>query len=188
MYQQLASLVSYPDAGLFGALDGCIQALAPEVPEAATLLEGFRDAAQVLGLGALEEAYIQTFEMQAEAALYIGHQLFGEEWRRGAFMACLKERYQECGFSSGAELPDHVSVILRFLEVEQPGPEKEELIGDCIVPALHKVLRAMEGKKTPYGDVVQALLLCLGAGGVSDTETEDLLCRPSSSSLFPILR
>jgi len=188
MYEHLASLVSYPNAWFFGALDGCIQALAPEVPEAATLLEDFRDAAQELGPGALEEAYIQTFEMQAEAALYIGHQLFGEDWRRGTFMACLKGRYQECGFSSGSELPDHVSVILRFLEVEQPGPEKEELIGDCLVPALHKVLRAMEGKKTPYSDVVRAVLLCLGGGRVSETETEDLSCRPSSSSLFPILR
>ena len=188
MYEHLASLVSYPDAGLFRALDGCIQALAPEVPEAAALLEHFRDVARVLGPGALEEAYIQTFEMQAETALYIGHQLFGEDWRRGTFMACLKERYQECGFSSGEELPDHFNVLLRFLEMEQSGPEKEELIGDCIVPALHKVLRAMEGKKTPYGDVVRAVLLCLGAGCVSETETEDLSCRPSSSSLFPILR
>ena len=187
MYQHLASLVSYPDAELFRALDDCIQALAPEAPEAAALLEHFRDAAQELGQDALEEAYIQTFEMQAETALYIGHQLFGEDWRRGTFMACLKERYRECGFSSGAELPDHASVILRFLEVEQSGPEKEELIGDCIVPALHKVLRAMEGKKTPYGDVVRALLLCLGAGCDGETETEDLSCRPSSSSLFPIL-
>ena len=188
MYEHLASLLSYPDAGLYRALDDCIRGLAPEAPEAATLLEHFRDTAGELGQDALEQAYIQVFEMQAETALYIGHQLFGEEWRRGAFMACLKERYQECGLSSGAELPDHVSVILRFLEVEQPGPEKEELIGDCIVPALHKVLRAMEGKKTPYGDVVRAVLLRLGAGGVSDTETEDLSCRPSSSSLFPILR
>ena len=81
-----------------------------------------------------------------------------------------------------------LNVILRFLEVQQSGPEKEELIGDCIVPALHKVLRAMEGKKTPYGDVVRAVLLCLGVGCVGETETEDLSCRPSSSSLFPILR
>ena len=186
MYQQLASLVSYPDAGLFLALEHCIQALALEVPEAATLLEHFREVAGKLGQDGLEETYIQVFEMQAEAALYIGHQLFGEDWRRGTFMACLKEKYQECGFSCGAELPDHASVLLRFLEMAPPGPEKEELIGDCIVPALHKVLRAMEGKKTPYGDVVRAVLLCLGAG-VSETETEDLLCRPSSSSLFPIL-
>ena len=187
MYQHLASLVSYPDAGLFWALDHCIQALAPEVPEAATLLEHFRDAAGELGRDALEEAYIQVFEMQAETALYIGHQLFGEDWRRGTFMACLKERYRECGFSCGAELPDHASVILRFLAVEQPGPEKEELIGDCIVPALHKVLRAIEGKKTPYGNVLRALLLYLGAGCDGGAETEDLSCRPSSLSLFPIL-
>jgi nitrate reductase molybdenum cofactor assembly chaperone len=188
MYQHLASLVSYPEAGLFRALDDCIRGLAPEVPEAATLLEEFRDTAGELGQAALEEAYIQIFEMQAETALYIGHQLFGEDWRRGTFMACLKGRYQECGFSCDAELPDHASVILRFLEVEQPGPEKEELIADCIVPALHKVLLAVDDKNTPYGNVVRAVLLCLGAGRVSETETEDLSCRPSSSSLFPILR
>jgi hypothetical protein len=61
MYQHLASLVSYPDAGLFRALDHCIQALAPEVPEAATLLEGFRDAAQVLGPGALSRSIVSGF-------------------------------------------------------------------------------------------------------------------------------
>jgi nitrate reductase delta subunit len=187
MYQHLASLVSYPDAGLFLALEHCIQALAPEVPEAATLLEHFRDAAGELGRDALEEAYIQVFEMQAETTLYIGHQLFGEDWRRGTFMACLKERYRECGFSCGAELPDHASVILRFLKAEPPGPEKEELIGDCIVPALHKVLRAIEGKKTPYGNVLRALLLYLGAGCDGGAETEDHSCRPSSLSLFPLL-
>ena len=188
MYEHLASLVNYPDTQLLRTLGDCIQALEQRSPEAAALLEDFRGAAQVLGPGALEEAYIQTFEMRAETALYVGHQLFGEDWRRGTFMACLKESYQEYGFSSGAELPDHLSVILRFLEVEQSGPEKEELIGDCIVPALHKVLRAMERKKTPYGDVVLAVLLCLDAGRVGEMETEDLSCRPSSSSLFPILR
>jgi nitrate reductase delta subunit len=188
MYQHLGSLVSYPGPGLFRALESCIPALALEVPEAAALLDHFREVATGLGQDGLEESYIQVFEMHAEAALYIGHQLFGEDWRRGAFMACLKERYQECGVSIGAELPDHLSVILRFLEVEQPGPETEELIGDCIVPALHKVLRAIEGKKTPYSGVVEAVLLCLGASRIAETNTEDLSCRPSSSSLFPILR
>ena len=187
MYQRLASLVSYPNAELFPALDACIQELASEVPDAAALLEHFRDAAKELGQDALEETYIQIFEMQAETALYIGHQLFGEDWRRGTFMACLKDKYQELAFSSGAELPDHLSVILRFLAVEQPGPEKEELIGDCIVPALHKVLQAIEGKKTPYGNVLRALLLYLGPRRDGETESEDLSCRPSSSSLFPIL-
>jgi nitrate reductase molybdenum cofactor assembly chaperone NarJ/NarW len=187
MYRELASLVGYPDAETLRALDACIQALAPEIPEAAELLEHFRSAARELGQDALEEAYIRIFEMQAETALYVGHQLFGEDWRRGTFMACLKEQYQALGLSNGAELPDHVSVILRFLEIEPPGPEKEELIGDCVVPALHKVLRAIEGKTTPYGNVLRALLLYLGSRCDGEAESEDLSCKPSSLSLFPIL-
>jgi nitrate reductase molybdenum cofactor assembly chaperone NarJ/NarW len=187
MYRLLANLVSYPSCDLLPALDDCILALAPEAPEAAGLLERFRDAAKKWGQEGLEEAYIQIFEMHAENALYIGHQLFAEDWRRGAFMASLKERYQELGLSSGEELPDHLSVLLRFLEVEQPGQERDELIGDCIVPALQKVLHAMDGKKTPYEMVLRALLLYLSPRRGGETEFEDLSCRTSSLSLFPIL-
>jgi hypothetical protein len=49
------------------------------------------------------------------------------------------------------------------------------------------VLRAIEGKKTPYGNVLRALLLYLSAGCDGGTEPEDLSWRPSSLSLFPIL-
>jgi nitrate reductase molybdenum cofactor assembly chaperone NarJ/NarW len=187
MYHFLAALLSYPGRDLLATLDDCILALAPDAPAAARLLERFRDTAKELGQGGLEEAYIQTFELHAGNALYIGHQLFGEDWRRGTFMARLKERYQELGLSIGEELPDHLSVMLRFLEVEQPGQERDELIGDCIVPALHKVLRAIEGKKSPYETVLSALLLCLSPRHDGETEFEDLSCRTSSLSLFPIL-
>ena len=66
MYQELARLVSYPDAQLFEAVDVCIQVLATEDIEAATLLEHFRDLARKLGQDGLEETYIQVFEMRAE--------------------------------------------------------------------------------------------------------------------------
>jgi nitrate reductase delta subunit len=186
MYHLFAPLLSFPGRDLLAALDDCILALAPESSVAAGLLECFADTAKELGQGGLEEAYIQLFELHAESALYIGHQLFGEDWRRGTFMARLKERYRELGLSIGEELPDHLSVMLRFLEVEQPGQERDELIGDCIVPALHKVLRAIEGKKTPYETVLRALLLYLSPRR-DDAEFEDLSCRTSSLSLFPIL-
>jgi nitrate reductase delta subunit len=187
MYHLLANLVSYPGCDLLPVLNECILALAPEAPEAAGLLERFGDAAKELGQGGLEEVYIQVFELHAENALYIGYQLFGEDWRRGTFMARLKERYQELGLSIGEELPDHLSVVLRFLDVEQPGQERDELIGDCIVPALQKVVHAMDGKKTPYETVLRALLLYLSPRRDGKTEFEDLSCRTSSLSLFPIL-
>lgn len=185
MYRHFSGLLNYPGADLFHSLDEAIQALAPESPESAALLETFRESAVSLGQGALEERYIETFEMQAESALYVGHQIFAEDWRRGIFMAGLRERYRPLGILEGTELPDHLSVVFRYLEVQEPGPEKDELLGDCVVPAVRKVLQAIEGK-SPYCDVLNALLLYLQPCS-SQSELEETSCRPSSSSLFPIL-
>ena len=151
------------------------------------MLEKFRDSIAPLTNGALEEMYIQTFEMRAESALYAGHQIFGEDARRGIFMAGLKERYRALGISEGLELPDHLSVVLRYLDAQEPGEEKDELIGDCIVPAVRKVLQAIEGK-SPYTHALDALLLCLPLPRGGASAFEEISCRPSSLSLFPILR
>ncbi len=185
MYHYFATLLNYPDADVFHSLDEAIQALAPESPESAALLERFRGSAVSLGQGALEERYIETFEVQAESALYVGHQIFAEDWRRGIFMAGLRERYRPLGILEGTELPDHLTMVLRYVEVQEAGPEKDELIGDCVVPAVRKVLQAIEGK-IPYCDVLNALLLYVQPRS-SESELEETSCRPSSSSLFPIL-
>ena len=187
MYRHFATLVGYPGPDLFQALHAAIQALAPEFPESAAMLQEFRDSTAPLTNGALEELYVQTFEMRAEGALYVGHQMFGEDWRRGIFMAGLKERYRTLGISEGLDLPDHLSMVLRYLEVEEPGQEKDELIGDCIIPAVRKVLQTIEGT-SPYSHVLDALLRCLPPLQSSESQFEEISCRPSSLSLFPILR
>ncbi len=186
MYGHFVTLVSYPDRNVYPALDGCAAEAASELPEAAGLLEQFRRSAVSLGQAALEENYIQTFEMRAEAALYVGHQIFGEDWRRGVFMAGLKERYRPLGLEHGVELPDHLSVVLRFLEQCEPGPEREDLVVQCVVPALRKIIRAIEGK-SPYEDVLNGLLIYLTPQRCGLPEPEEMSCRPSSLSLFPIL-
>ena len=187
MYRDFATLVSYPRPDLSQALDAAIRALAHEFRESTAMLEKFRESTAPLTDGELEELYIQTFEMRAEGALYVGHQIFGEDWRRGIFMAGLRERYRALGISEGLELPDHLSTVLRCLEVQELSQEKDELIGDCIIPAVRKMLQAIEGE-SPYSQVLNALLLCLPPPLSSEPEFEDFSCRPSSSSPFPILR
>lgn len=187
MYRHFATLVSYPGREIWRSLDESIQALAAEFPEAAAMIGKFRESAVSLGQGALEEVYLQTFEMRAESALFVGHQIFGEDWRRGLFMAGLKEQYRAHAISEGPELPDHLSVVLRYLESLEPGQEMDELIGDCIIPAVRKVLQTIEGN-SPYSHVLDALLLCLPLPRGGESEFEEISCRTSSLSLFPILR
>ncbi len=159
-YWLFASLLEYPSPGMPAALDACIRSLS-NLPEPAGLLQEFRTRLEALGLDRLEEIYTDTFDMQEEHALYIGHHVLGEDWRRSVLMTSLKQRYREEGFSSGTEMPDHLSVILRYLGGRQPSQESEELISACVVPAISKVLRGLDAHENPYCAVLRALLLSL---------------------------
>ncbi|MGE5644935.1 MAG: nitrate reductase molybdenum cofactor assembly chaperone [Acidobacteriota bacterium] len=184
MYGALADLLDYPGpdlparaAAFVAGADGpAAQALAP-----------FAEALHGFSQGEMEEIYTRTFDLQPETCLYIGHQLFGEDWRRSMFMARLKHRYGEHGFSCGAESPDFLPVVLRFLNAEPQGPETEELLQQCVIPAAARLLRLLEEKSNPYAAVLRALLRYAAPDGIHNPELENLSCRPSSSSFFPIL-
>jgi len=189
VYHYFATLLEYPAPGLFPALEGAIGALRTEFPESAVKLVRFRESAAPLTIGALEELYIRTFEMRGETALYVGHQMFDEDRRRGLFMAGLRDRYRVAGMAETGELPDHLGMILRYLDLEECGEEQErdELIGDCVFPAVRRIMQAIESK-SPYHSVLDALLLCLPPPAHGESTLEEILCRPSSLSHFPILR
>jgi nitrate reductase delta subunit len=184
MYGALADLLDYPRAGL----PSCAAAYAETVDGAAEEeLRTFAETLRGLSQGEMEELYTRTFDLQLESCLYVGHHLFGEDWRRGLFMARLKHRYDERGFSGGSECPDWLPAVLRFLDAEPHGPDTEELLQECVIPAAARLLRVLEGKSNPYAAVLRALLRYLAPEGIHRLETENLSCRPSSSSLFRIL-
>ncbi len=159
-YHLFASLLEYPSSGMSASLDACIRSLT-NLPEPAGLLREFRRRLETLGLDRLEEIYTDTFDMREDHALYIGHHVLGEDWRRSVLMTSLKQRYREGGLSSGTEMPDQLSVVLRYLGGRQPSQETEELISACVVPAISKVLRGLDDHQNPYSAVLRALLLFL---------------------------
>lgn len=180
----LAGLLKYPDTDLLSALSECLRTAEAQT---AAALEPFLIAVSSLPPGRLEEIYTGTFDLEPDSCLYVGHHLFGEDWRRGMFMARLKRRYGETGFCAGAEVPDHLAVVLGFLAQLPPGPEAEELLRDCVIPAIARVLRAVERKESPYLPVLRALLLELAPENDYTARIEELQCKPFSSSHFPIL-
>ena len=100
MYQHLASLVSYPDAQLLpdvGRLHPRACAGSPRSGQPCSNTSVMPPGSW--GKAPWRKPISRYLKCRPRAALYIGHQLFGEDWRRGTFMACLKERYRECGFS-----------------------------------------------------------------------------------------
>ncbi len=162
-YGLLAQLLEYPTAGLWEQVGNCIVALPPECAEAAGRLKSFEFVVTQGEPGQLQELYTSTFDMRAECSLYIGHHLFGNDPRRGLFMAKLKEDYRKYGVSCGKELPDHLAVVLRYLAAREPGEDTEDLIAECVQPTLARITQELERIENPYASVLQALGCILAA-------------------------
>ena len=45
----------------------------------------------------------------------LGYQLFGENYKRSVFLIELKKSYREMGLRRISEMPDRLSIVLRFV-------------------------------------------------------------------------
>lgn len=164
LYTLFADLLSYPDGDLFSVTESCLGGLRSVHLEAAEELVAFHNGIQNLSVEKIEELYTVTFDMQPVCYPYAGYQLFGESYKRGAFMAQLNEAYHAFGYSAGEELPDHLAVILRFLGLDTANRQGEfcqTLLVEGVIPALEKMLQALTESQNPYARLLKALQLVL---------------------------
>lgn len=170
IYCLFADIFDYPTPILADRVDELLPLATATSGEAAQLLYQFRTFVDKTPPEKVEELYTGTFDLQPICSPYIGYQIFGEEYRRGMFMAHLREYYRTSGFFAGTDLPDHLCVILRFLAGREPGEVERELVTDCLVPALEKMVEGFTESTNPYRGALQALLLLLDARAHSSEE------------------
>lgn len=166
-----ADLLDYPGPTLAEHARVCQALVAPEHPEAAALLRSFRAFVEERSLGELEEIYTGAFDLDTLSDLdatcypYVGHHLFGESYKRSAFLVGLRERYRAHGFTVEVEMPDHLAVVLRFLASSPDEDLAAELVGEALVPALDRMLAGEgeeeRGGRAAYLKVLRALRLVL---------------------------
>jgi nitrate reductase delta subunit len=157
IYDALADLLEYPDAGWHQSLDAIWERLASECPGALEpLLEFSRDLGD-LELTALQERYTQTFDLNPVCTLDIGYHLFGENYKRGIFLANLRETEMPFQLEQAGQLPDYLPVLLRLLDKLEDLDLRQALISDCLVPALGKMIETLRQARSPYGGLVISL-------------------------------
>ncbi len=109
-----------------------------------------------LGSPEFEELYTQTFDLNPVCSLEVGWHLFGEEYARGAFLVRMREELRKHGIPEATELPDHLTYALRLVERMAPA-DAGEFSARYLVPALDKMLAALEGKGNPYESVLREI-------------------------------
>lgn len=106
---------SYPSASSLDHLRAEVRGL--PVGEVRTAMERFIRSLAPLSLGEWEELHTETLDLSPMFVPYVGHVAWGENYRRGAFMADLQRSMFEAGVDKRGELPDHIAPLLRLLGV-----------------------------------------------------------------------
>ncbi len=166
-----ANILDYPATGIVSEVRECQALLSPRSPEAAVFLGEFHALAEDSPDGRLEELYTGVFDLDPVCYPYVGYHMFGESYKRSAFMVLLKEQFRKHGFEyRGPELPDRLSTLLRFLSVCDDDDLAQEIIDLGMVPALDKMMKgaAKEEKGLKIEDKFASAMTQLEGEGTED--------------------
>jgi nitrate reductase delta subunit len=146
---------------------------------ARSALETFIAQVERLDLGAWEELYTRTFDLNPPSAPYLGYQAWGDKYQRGQFLAELSRHQRDAGVDLEGELSDHLVPVLRYLAaVPEPLPRLLQIL----TPAVQKMRCGVESLDagSPYLPLLDAVLIC--ADGVMRTAAESV-GRPESAGI-----
>ena len=88
-YESLAAVMGYPQADISGKVTACLNLLREQYREANSRLESFEKYIISTELDRLRELYTVTFDLNPVCTLDVGYHVFGESYKRGAFLAGL---------------------------------------------------------------------------------------------------
>jgi len=119
-------------------------------------------------LAELQEEYVAHFDFNPAAAPYLGHHLYGDNQKKGAYMIRVKQDFIRHHFTpTGCELPDHLAVLLGFLaHLARRGEDvfRRQFIAELVLPGLNKLVAACAPRGlSPWLTLVEAAGLLLSA-------------------------
>ncbi|HEX7057014.1 MAG TPA: molecular chaperone TorD family protein [Bacilli bacterium] len=130
-------------------------------------LAKFGDGVEHASVAELQELFTRTFDLLPVCSPHLGFQLFGESYKRGSLMAMLREEYRRVGLSEGAEIPDHLSCVLKLCALlskrEQEREVYAELLTLIVLPGVDKMVAAFAAAPNPYKHLLQSLASWLSA-------------------------
>jgi len=165
-YQGLARLLDYPE-GKEGLLESC-DTVAGYLRQSglASPADAFGELVRSSTLAELQEDYVAHFDFNPAAAPYLGHHLYGDNQKKGAYMIRVKQEYLRYDFTpEGNELPDHLAVLLGFLaHLARRGEHavRRQFIAELVLPGLDKLVASCAPRDlSPWLTLIEAAgLLC----------------------------
>ena len=122
------------------AIDEMVQAF----PQTENTVSPFREWIEKAAMAEIEENFTKTFHIQAVCYLDLGYVIFGEDYKRGVFLANMKAEQEQYGIDLQNELADHIGNVLKLLSVHQDEDFVNQLGSFILLPALKRMLKEFD--------------------------------------------
>ena len=167
-YKLCSLLLQYPDEELLAAREALAVAVG-ELPrsDASAALRRFCEWWRAEEPLALQQRYVETFDVEKRCGLYMTFVGEGDRRQRGAALLRLKRMYRAAGLPlDGSELPDFLPVMLEFAAAaaDRPG----EIVLREHRAAIELLREALRERESPWADVLEAVCLALGEAPAAD--------------------
>ncbi|MEV4471926.1 nitrate reductase molybdenum cofactor assembly chaperone [Nonomuraea sp. NPDC049504] len=163
-------LLGYPDERLYDGLGVLAEAVdgLPE-GEARERLSAFLAHVAATSPAELAAHYVATFDLKRRCCPYLTYYAYGDTRKRGAALLRFKHALNAAGFElADGELPDHLAVVC---ELSARGAVREARRLLLEHRAGVEVLRAaLQEERSPYADVVAAVIATLPPPGAREQE------------------
>ena len=153
--ERLVPLFSYPDDGYAARASESAQVLGLEP------LCALADAIAALPESDLQEQFVEAFDLDPDCSPDLGWHLYGERYERGEWLARLRGDLRRLGLEPSAELPDHLTNVLRILAHDDPA--RGDDLARAVAPALDSLHTALERRNSPFRHAVAAVRQAVAA-------------------------
>ena len=157
LYHVFAALLTYPEEDYGQHTESALRLVPKQCRE---LVEQFAEAIRGRQTWELQELFTRTFDMNPVCSLELGWHLFGENYERGLLLVRMREELRRFGIEESTELPDHLTHVLELLD-RMDLARAEDFAAACVLPALRKMIAAIEGKGNLYEPVLLAIQVFL---------------------------
>lgn len=149
----------YPDSASLGSLKASVGQMTGST--ARREMERFVKEISKVDLPGWEELHTETLDLSPKFVPYVGHVVWGENYRRGAFMADLQREFALADVDRLGELPDHLEPVLRYLDAtDHPLPDLVDVLPSAVATMIKDLKK--EDRKNPYLYLLGAAQAVLG--------------------------
>jgi len=139
-YKIFADLLRYPEGDYSKMAADCLAMLQSRYPDAVVEMQPFVDYMNAHTKDEREELYTKTFDVQPLCYLDLGYVLFGEDYKRGAFLLHMQHEQKKAGNDCGTDLSDNISNVLVWYTKTDDQEILNELAVKILIPGVEKMI------------------------------------------------